>query len=43
MRKTVAQDGPKGLWVGLPTFIIRIAPHVMITFIVAEKLKKVFL
>jgi hypothetical protein len=43
MRKTVVQDGPKGLWVGLPTFIIRIAPHVMITFIVAEKLKKMFL
>lgn len=43
MKKTVVQDGPKGLWVGLPTFIMRISPHVMITFITAEKLKKIFL
>jgi len=36
MGKTMAQDGPKGLWVGLPTYIVRIAPHVMITMVVSE-------
>ena len=43
MGKTVTQDGPKGLWVGLPTYIVRIAPHVMITMVVAEKFKKLLL
>jgi solute carrier family 25 oxoglutarate transporter 11 len=41
--KTMARDGPKGLWVGLPTYVVRVAPHVMITMIVAEKLKKLLL
>jgi len=43
MAQTVKADGPAGLWVGLPTFIFRIAPHVMITFMVSEKLKKAML
>ena len=43
MAKTVAQDGPAGLWIGLPTFMFRICPHVMITMIVAEKFKKLLL
>ena len=43
MGKTVVQDGPAGLWVGLPTYIVRIAPHVMITMIVAERFKKLLL
>lgn len=37
--KEVKLNGVAGLWVGLPTYIVRIAPHVMITFIVSEKLK----
>lgn len=36
-------NGVLGLWTGLPTFIFRIAPHVMITFITAEKLRGIFL
>ena len=40
MGKTVTQSGPAALWVGLPTYCVRIAPHVMITFMVSEKLKK---
>jgi len=43
MGKTIAQDGPAGLWVGLPTYIVRIAPHGMISLVVAEKLKKMLL
>jgi len=43
MGKTVQQSGVTGLWVGLPTYCIRIAPHVMITFLVSEKLKKLLL
>ena len=43
MGKTVTQQGPAALWVGLPTYCIRIAPHVMITFMVSEKLKKLLL
>mmetsp|Transcript_33210 Transcript_33210/g.50909 ORF Transcript_33210/g.50909 Transcript_33210/m.50909 type:complete len:267 (-) Transcript_33210:30-830(-) len=43
MGKTIAQDGVAGLWVGLPTYCVRIAPHVMITFIISEKLKKLLL
>lgn len=40
MGKEVSQNGPKGLWVGLPTYCVRICPHVMITFILTEKFKK---
>ena len=43
MKKTITLEGPTKLWVGLPTFIVRIAPHVMITFVLAEKLKKLLL
>ena len=43
LSKTLAADGPKGLWVGLPTYIFRVSPHVMITMIVAEKFKKLLL
>jgi solute carrier family 25 (mitochondrial oxoglutarate transporter), member 11 len=40
MGQTAKQNGVAGLWVGLPTYVVRIAPHVMITFIASEKLKK---
>lgn len=42
MGKTVASDGVAGLWVGLPTYITRIAPHVMISLTVSEYAKKAF-
>jgi solute carrier family 25 (mitochondrial oxoglutarate transporter), member 11 len=28
--KTAAREGITGFWAGLPTYIVRIAPHVMI-------------
>ena len=43
MGKTVAEKGVPGLWVGLPTYIFRIAPHCMITLIISEKIKKAIL
>lgn len=43
MGKTVTQSGLMGLWVGLPTYIVRIAPHVMISLTVSEQLKKLLL
>lgn len=43
MAKEIKNNGPTGLWAGLPTYIVRIAPHVMITFMVSEKLKKILL
>jgi len=36
-------NGVLGLWTGLPTFVFRIAPHVMITFVCAENLRGIFL
>jgi solute carrier family 25 oxoglutarate transporter 11 len=39
LQKTARDGGVPGLWVGLPTYIVRIAPHVMITLIISEKLK----
>ena len=43
MAKSAAQSGVTGLWVGLPTYIVRIAPHVMISLTVSELLKKILL
>ena len=28
--KTAAKEGVLGFWTGLPTYVVRIAPHVMI-------------
>ena len=38
--KSVAKEGPAGLWSGLPTFYFRVAPHVVITLIVASFLRE---
>jgi len=43
IRKEIINNGPKGLYAGLPTYVIRIVPHVMLTFICSEKLKKLML
>ena len=40
--KSISNEGFFKLWAGLPTFVVRIAPHVMITLIVSEFLKKRF-
>lgn len=37
-RKTVSREGFFGLWVGLPTFIIRIAPHSIISLLIMDYL-----
>ena len=41
--KTIAKEGPTGLWAGLPTFYFRVGPHAIITLLVAESLRKTFL
>jgi solute carrier family 25 oxoglutarate transporter 11 len=38
--KTATNESILGFWAGLPTYIVRIAPHVMITFVTSEYLKK---
>lgn len=35
-KKSVQAEGVTGLWVGLPTFVIRIAPHVVITLLFVD-------
>jgi len=40
--KTAKNEGITGFWAGLPTYIFRIAPHVMITLVASEYLKKIF-
>ena len=40
MGQEVKNNGTRGLWAGLPTYCVRICPHVMITFLISEKLKK---
>lgn len=41
-QKTIKAEGITRLWAGLPTYIFRIGPHVMITLIASEFLKKKF-
>jgi len=36
MMKTAVREGPTKLWVGFPTFYVRIAPHVMIHLLVLD-------
>lgn len=40
--KSIANEGVTGLWVGLPTFYMRIAPHAMITVLVQDYLHDIF-
>lgn len=35
-KKSIANEGVKGLWVGLPTYYARIAPHAMITVLLQD-------
>lgn len=39
MAVTAKQSGVTGMWVGLPTYIFRIAPHVIITLLVSERIR----
>jgi len=38
MTKTIANEGLTSLWVGLPTYYFRVAPHAMISVIVQDYL-----
>jgi solute carrier family 25 oxoglutarate transporter 11 len=40
--KTASNESIAGFWAGLPTYILRIAPHVMITLVASEYLKAAF-
>lgn len=40
--KTAKNEGIPRLWVGLGTFYVRIAPHVIITFVINDFLRSVF-
>lgn len=42
LKKTIAREGTTGLWTGLPTYYIRVAPHAMFTLLFAEFFKGVF-
>ena len=42
LRKSVQREGFFGLWTGLPTFYMRVAPHAMFTLIFAEFFKNLF-
>lgn len=33
-------NGPQGLYAGLPTFCMRIAPHIILTLLISEQIKK---
>lgn len=35
-------NGPQGLYAGLPTYCMRIAPHIILTLIISEQIKKKF-
>lgn len=42
LKKTIAREGMTGLWTGLPTYYIRVAPHAMFTLLFAEFFKGLF-
>ena len=42
LRKSIQREGFFGLWTGLPTFYMRVAPHAMFTLIFAEFFKNLF-
>ena len=41
-RKSLKNEGPLGLYVGFPTYVIRIAPHVIITLLTTDFLNSRF-
>jgi len=38
MQKTVAEKGVLSLWTGYPTFVIRICPHIMLTWVFMDNI-----
>jgi len=43
MLKEAKVNGYAGLWAGLPTYSLRLGPHVMISLLVSEQLKSLLL
>lgn len=43
MQKTARNEGVAKLWVGFPTYYIRIGPHVIITLVLNDTLRKLFI
>lgn len=41
-QKSIQREGVTGLWVGLPTYIIRVGPHSIISLIVLDYLNFTF-
>ena len=42
-KKSVAREGVAGLWVGFPTYYIRVAPHAIITLLIQDYLHQNFM
>lgn len=43
MTKTIKNEGASKLWVGLPTYYLRIGPHVIITLLMNDLLRSLFI
>lgn len=41
--KSIAREGVTGLWAGLPVFYTRVGPHAVITLLVNDALRSLFL
>jgi len=41
--KTVANEGVRGFWAGLPTYYFRVGPHAIVTLMASEYLKTIIL
>jgi len=39
-RKSMAREGVKGFWAGLPTYYFRVGPHAIIVLLAAEQYRK---
>lgn len=42
VRKTAAAEGPLAFYQGYPTFVIRITPHIMLTWVFMDNFKAIF-
>ena len=42
-KQSIAKEGPKGLWVGLGTFYVRVAPHAIISLVTNDFLRGIFI
>ena len=40
--KSLAKEGIRGFWAGLPTYYCRVGPHAIITLLAAEQYRTAF-